>query len=529
MDRIKAKLERWRNSLLSMAGRVMIINKYIIPTIIYFLSCWRPPDNSIKQFNSLCRNFLWSGSTSDFKIPKVKWDICCLHKDKGGLGIINCFEMANRLASKWMVRSLITPQEDWAVLLHRNLNRAFLKDFPLWENIPQITLFFSPWPVSTKGSQLTKSIWKAWNEIKGLVKLRENREAIPFLAQDSIWWPMQRPQIEEDQMERACHLNNQGIRTWADLWDLANQEWKSPNSLVQEFDLNVEELVLILDRIDLIGQEEQWKVGVRDSLSPKGLGWNVCTPIYPIPKMETTPPVHVKLNERWGVLYDRTQWYFKFTKLWAKTIPPKKSTHMWLILHQGLWTGARALRAGIGDGMCKRCRNAQEDIHHLFMGCPHNKLVLAFLNRISRNWKGQEVSWKQLLLGDSFGCSTSLWNTIRACFLWHIWTQRNAVVFGSPQPPIADLVFTLIFQVRKHWAKTKDSLQERLEFLYVAKNQMEREVVWNSNRRTTYTTWYEEMARELSSTESDDQDLAEMIIELSFFYKTLDDEAPPRN
>ena len=58
---------------------------------------------------------------------------------------------------------------------------------------------------------------------------------------------------------------------------------------------------------------------------------------------------------------------------------------------------------------------------------------------------------------------------------------------------------------------------------------MEMEVLWSSNRHITYTTWYEEMAREYSTTEARDKDLAEMIVELAVFYKKLDDEPPPRN
>ena len=75
-----------------------------------------------------------------------------------------------------------------------------------------------------------------------------------------------------------------------------------------------------------------------------------------------------------------------------------------------------------------------------YMSCPHNRLVLGFLNRILKACNKSEASWKQFLLGDSIGCSTGLWNTIRACFIWHIWLQRNAKVFGSDPPPLTHLI-----------------------------------------------------------------------------------------
>lgn len=120
----------------------------------------------------------------------------------------------------------------------------------------------------------------------------------------------------------------------------------------------------------------------RRKLSVKGVGWTARTPLFPIPKMELAPPIHTKLNSSWNTRYDRKQWYYKFSKIWSNTIPPKVSTHMWLIKHQGLWMGAKALRVGIGDDKCRRCRTEMETIHHLFMGCKHNSFMLSLLNRI---------------------------------------------------------------------------------------------------------------------------------------------------
>ena len=124
LDRTQKKMEKWSTSMLSLAGRVLIINHFFIPYVLYFLSCWRPPEASLRQFTNLCRNFLWSGDGDRYKIPKVSWEICTLHKDKGGLGILNVTELANRLNSKLMVRSLLLPTEDWAILIHRNINQA---------------------------------------------------------------------------------------------------------------------------------------------------------------------------------------------------------------------------------------------------------------------------------------------------------------------------------------------------------------------------------------------------------------------
>lgn len=110
-------------------------------------------------------------------MPKVKWETCILQKYKGGLETLNITKMANRMASKWVIRSLLNPFEDWAILQHRNLNLAKLKDYLRWKDIPQITLLFSVYPTKPKGSPLIQSIWKARNQIKGMVVLRDKKIA----------------------------------------------------------------------------------------------------------------------------------------------------------------------------------------------------------------------------------------------------------------------------------------------------------------------------------------------------------------
>lgn len=396
LDRIKQKIERWSKGMFSLAGRVLIINKFIIPSVIYFLACWRPPDSELKIFCALCRNFLWVGDCTDFRIPKVKWDVCTLHKDKGGLGITDPMELANRLASKWVVRSILHPEELWAKLLHRHIDKAKLVGHRRWRNLPHITLFCTAWPVSPIGSQLVKSIWKAWNQIKGITVIHANKEARSILAHDSIWWPLpgRTPTSRED-LDRARHLHNLGIRVWQDLWDHSTNQWIGADELQDHLNLEEEDIQLITVRLATIQEHERWMVGLREQLSLKGVGWLLTKPLFPIPQMERAPPIHVKLNEKWNTLYDRKQWYFKFTKLWSSVIPPKFSTHLWLIMHQGLWTGAKARRIGIGDGLCKRCRLETETLHHLFLTCRHNTLILDMLNNIMRAANKREVTWQQ--------------------------------------------------------------------------------------------------------------------------------------
>ena len=75
LSMIEMKLTKWKNRKLNIARRKMILNHYIIPLIIYFLSCWHPTSSQIKEFVALCKNFLWGGDPWTKKIAKAIWNL----------------------------------------------------------------------------------------------------------------------------------------------------------------------------------------------------------------------------------------------------------------------------------------------------------------------------------------------------------------------------------------------------------------------------------------------------------------------
>ena len=72
----------------------MILNHYIIPLIIYFLSCWHPTSSQIKEFVALCMIFLWEGVPWTKKIAKARWHLCMIPVQSGGLGFKTIEELA---------------------------------------------------------------------------------------------------------------------------------------------------------------------------------------------------------------------------------------------------------------------------------------------------------------------------------------------------------------------------------------------------------------------------------------------------
>ncbi|RZB68504.1 putative ribonuclease H protein [Glycine soja] len=113
----EAKLSKWNQKILSMAGKVTLINSVLTALPIYLLSFFKIPQRVVLQLVSLQRNFLWGGSQELKKISWVKWDVICLPKEDGGLGIkdISKFNAALMGRRIWALSS--NQNQLWARIL----------------------------------------------------------------------------------------------------------------------------------------------------------------------------------------------------------------------------------------------------------------------------------------------------------------------------------------------------------------------------------------------------------------------------
>lgn len=106
INKFKGKLSQWKGYQPNLSARLFVLNHFLLPAIIYFLACWRPPQSHIKMINSLTYNFLWGGDGTSRKIVKVYLKTCMLPKQWGGLGLMDVSLMSSKLATKRITRSM---------------------------------------------------------------------------------------------------------------------------------------------------------------------------------------------------------------------------------------------------------------------------------------------------------------------------------------------------------------------------------------------------------------------------------------
>jgi hypothetical protein len=70
-----------------------------------------------KKIRRIQREFLWGGRRGHKKVNWIKWDIVCLPKNKGGLGVRDVRVVNISLLTKWRWRLLYDDNMVWKEVL----------------------------------------------------------------------------------------------------------------------------------------------------------------------------------------------------------------------------------------------------------------------------------------------------------------------------------------------------------------------------------------------------------------------------
>jgi len=76
-DKIKAKISTWKGKLLSIMGRVQLINAVISSMLVYSFHIYQWPSSLLYELTKCIKNFIWSGDPDHKKICTVAWSTLC--------------------------------------------------------------------------------------------------------------------------------------------------------------------------------------------------------------------------------------------------------------------------------------------------------------------------------------------------------------------------------------------------------------------------------------------------------------------
>nr|KYP37647.1 Putative ribonuclease H protein At1g65750 family [Cajanus cajan] len=139
IHKLQKRLARGKNKLLSMAGRVCLINSVLSSLPIFYFSFYKMPRKVQKEVESIQRKFLWGEEQDHRKVAWVSWDKICRKKSQGGLGIKYLSLFNDSLLAKWRWHMYHDRSNLWVNVLESKYGRWVKliegdnkKDYSMW-------------------------------------------------------------------------------------------------------------------------------------------------------------------------------------------------------------------------------------------------------------------------------------------------------------------------------------------------------------------------------------------------------------
>jgi hypothetical protein len=103
---IEKRLSGWKGKMLSVWGRLVLINSVLSSLPMFMLSFFKIPRGVLEKIDCFRSRFYWQNNQYKRKYRLARWEMLCQPKIQGGLGIQNLDIQNKCLLSKWMFKLL---------------------------------------------------------------------------------------------------------------------------------------------------------------------------------------------------------------------------------------------------------------------------------------------------------------------------------------------------------------------------------------------------------------------------------------
>lgn len=117
VDIMKSKLSDWKGRLLSIGGRISLMNSTLSNLLVYNLSFFKIPIKVINEIHLIQRKFLWYGTEEKRGVYWISWESICRSKEVGALGIKDIAGLNKALFSKWLWRFSCEKDATWTCII----------------------------------------------------------------------------------------------------------------------------------------------------------------------------------------------------------------------------------------------------------------------------------------------------------------------------------------------------------------------------------------------------------------------------
>ncbi|KAM0043987.1 putative RNA-directed DNA polymerase [Helianthus debilis subsp. tardiflorus] len=428
VEKMENRITDWKAKYLSFAGRLQLIISVLSSFYIYWASVFVLPASIVKQLEQKMRSFLWCQGHIVKGKAKVSWNVVCLPKSEGGLGVRRIADV-NKALMAFHMNSILSRRKslwvEWVYSYH--LQDRSLWDIPnpnnacwSWRKLLQLRPIVRKFFVSKIGDGRSTFLWyDNWSDhcpLSSYVTPRQMRQEglsiytkVADVVQDNTWrWPT----------------------AWRDMFPI----------LFQLAPISIE-----AHKSDCI----MWKYN-NDSMEPFAtkVAWNSL--------------------RRTG---QQVNWY---NMVWSSFNIPRHAFLCWLIYKRKLATQDRIQMWNNAMGKvsmmcCLLCNKGLETHEHLFFECTYSKQIW-FSIRKKIDMMHIDGKWDEIMawIIPNAKSKRMIWvirKLVVAAIAYFVWQERNTRFFNNQLRPPEVLEDVIVETVRLKLHSFKYKVNEQVSRL----------------------------------------------------------------
>ena len=162
---VAATIASWKNRLLSLGGKVVLIKHVLSSLPLHLLATVSPPKSVFATLEHLFANFFWGSDEGGLKYHWIRWKDLCAPKKEGGLGFRSLDAVFNAFSIKLWWR--------------------FRQNASLWANFMMATYCSNAYPGMVVRSEGASHTWRRMLHVRDIAE-----QHITFIIHsgDSNFW-----------------------------------------------------------------------------------------------------------------------------------------------------------------------------------------------------------------------------------------------------------------------------------------------------------------------------------------------------